>query len=475
MEEAEHFGYGVRRAINELEAIFACQWRNGMLPQIRFMPGQHGYRPDAADWGVSAAVSGPTALPTSGITQPPIIGLCLYGVWWKIGHDAQAHFLTNFLAMSDAVDRYHAWLLQERDPNSENLVLCLHPWETGTDNSPAFDSLIEATRGFVTKTGLAVDTFGRADTRHVTGEHRPTDRDYRAYFGLVALFKKHNYDQSAIIAETPFLLQDVLFNTLFVASLRALATLQRILAEKSKANRQELIEKAERNAQSASAVADAIRRKLWHGGDGLFYSFDLRDERLLRTATVSSLLPLMGGIASVEQVGRLLGHIRSTAEFWTESPLPSTAGNSPAFSPLRYWSGPSWPVTNWLVYLGLQEHEPSLAEELRRRTLRMIEEGTDRVRARALATGVMERHSYGEAFTTPSSRQYAHAWLWDSAIVALSWPLVTEKPHLLDAEEKPGFWEYYNPHSGEPLGAHPMTWTASLYLELLADAAQDNG
>ena len=44
--------YGTRRAINELLAIFSCQWANGMLPQIRFMPGQHGYRPDADDWGV---------------------------------------------------------------------------------------------------------------------------------------------------------------------------------------------------------------------------------------------------------------------------------------------------------------------------------------------------------------------------------------------------------------------------------------
>ncbi len=67
--------YGTLRAINELRAIFSCQWANGMLPQIRFMEGQHGYRPDADDWGVTEAISGPTALRTSGITQPPIMGL----------------------------------------------------------------------------------------------------------------------------------------------------------------------------------------------------------------------------------------------------------------------------------------------------------------------------------------------------------------------------------------------------------------
>ena len=81
----------------------------------------------------------------------------------------------------------------------------------------------------------------------------------------------------------------------------------------------------------------------------------------------------------------------------------------------------------------------------------------------------LERHSFGEAFTTPSRQQYAHAWLWDSAIVAASWPLVGDKPAPRAPQPgDPGFWEYYEPATGAPLGAAPMTWTASLYLELLA-------
>src|SRR6187551_2237415 len=126
----ERYSYGTRRAINELRAIFACQWANGMLPQIRFMPGQHGYRPDAADWGVTQEISGPTHLPTSGITQPPIVGLCLNEVFLKISDEARVRYLSDFLSMLDGVDRYHEWLLRERDPSGERLVVCLHPWET---------------------------------------------------------------------------------------------------------------------------------------------------------------------------------------------------------------------------------------------------------------------------------------------------------------------------------------------------------
>jgi hypothetical protein len=84
----------------------------------------------------------------------------------------------------------------------------------------------------------------------------------------------------------------------------------------------------------------------------------------------------------------------------------------------------------------------------------------------------MEANSVGEDFTTPSRRQYQHGWLWDSAIVAGSWPLVSDNPQvgsLVQGQQAgigPGFWEYYHPVTGAPLGAAHMTWTASLYLEL---------
>ena len=56
---------------------------------------------------------------------------------------------------------------------------------------------------------------------------------------------------------------------------------------------------------------------------------------------------------------------------------------------------------------------------------------------------------------------------WDSAIVAVSWPSVVARPPGYQRQEgDPGFWEYYEPHTGAPLGAKPMTWTASLFVEL---------
>ena len=209
----------------------------------------------------------------------------------------------------EGLDRYHAWLLRERDPNGENLVVCLHPWETGTDNSPAFDSLIEETRRYVAAGGLPVDTFGRADTSNVKSEHRPTDRDYYAYFGLLALFRKHNYDQAAIIKETPFLLQDVLFNCLFDASLGATASLQETLAVTVGQGSPEagsLNERALRNRERRKAVSEAINAKMWDEETGFYFSYDARGKSLLAVPTVSSLMPLIGGIASAARGWRLM-------------------------------------------------------------------------------------------------------------------------------------------------------------------------
>jgi hypothetical protein len=44
--------------------------------------------------------------------------------------------------------------------------------------------------------------------------------------------------------------------------------------------------------------------------------------------------------------------------------------------------------------------------------------------------------------------------------------VVARPPGYQRQEGDPGFWEYYEPLTGAPLGAKPMTWTASLFVEL---------
>ena len=477
--------YGERRAIAELTSIFSCQWPNGLLPQIRFgpLPARHRpYRPDAADWGVPRSISGDTPMLTSGITQPPAVGMCVWDVYRRLSAEAREHNFDLFLGMASGLDRYHYWLLSERDPWGERLVACIHPWETGMDNSPAFAPLVDDTRRFVEQDDVPVGSyrFGRADISHVAADQRPTGRDYRAYFGLVALFRNHKYNGRAIVEASPFLLQDVMFNTLLSASLAATAGLQSALAETDVLDAQTrtlLHEFAGDNRRTAGAVASAIRDKLWHDEAGYFYSYDLRGACMLRTPTVASFMPVLGGVATPGQVDRLVAHLAGPGDFEAAFPIPSTAPNSPLFDPVRYWSGPTWPVTNWLVWRGLRERGHALAASIRRSTLDMIAEGKPYDEVTRAAMSVMEANSAGEGmkeYTTPSTRQYKHAWLWDSAITATAWAYVREKPgrHTLQPTT-PGFWEYYHPTTGEPLGAPYMTWTAALFLDLLHDLIRE--
>jgi hypothetical protein len=120
--------YGKRRALNEMHSIFGAPWANGMLPPIRCTGEEGTYRPGPADWGVTPQIAEPTCRRTSGITQAPIMGLCLYDIFRKFSAAERVAYFADFLDLSRGLQRFHAWLLSERDPAGEHLVLCLHPW-----------------------------------------------------------------------------------------------------------------------------------------------------------------------------------------------------------------------------------------------------------------------------------------------------------------------------------------------------------
>jgi neutral trehalase len=265
-----------------------------------------------------------------------------------------------------------------------------------------------------------------------------------------------------------------MFNTLLSASLAATARLQSALAAEESLDEQtrsRLGAAASDSSRSAEAVAGAVRRKLWDDEAGYFHSYDLREANLLRTPTVASFMPLLGDVATGEQAEKLIHHLRNPDGFAVDFPIPSTLPSSAVFNPVRYWSGPTWPVTNWLVWRGLRERGHPLASDIRSSTLDMISEGVSYDEVVRAAMSVMRANSAGEGgeeYTTPSTRQYRHAWLWDSAITAAAWPYVLEEPvpHNL-RPGRPGFWEYYHPLTGQPLGAPYMTWTAAVFLDML--------
>jgi hypothetical protein len=493
--------YGEKRAVNEVLSILESQWRNGMLPHIRFVGGRGGYSPDAGEWGVPREVSGNACLATSGITQPPLLGYSL-GKMVEKARNVEA-MLREVDRVYARVNEYHAFLLRERDPDGEGLVSVVHPWETGTDDSPCLDEPISRTRAFLEERGVEQRIKKRKDTNTVSREYRPTASHYDCFGRLIGFFREMKYDQTRILRESPFVVQDVLFNAIFAASAKSLSVLAGELSGRHRGTPKEAYyrEEKERNATMHERIRAAIRTKLYDEKSGLFYSFDVAAGKHLRVDTIHSVSPLFGECATEEQAGKIQERLRCEEEFLTETVIPTVSRKMPQFDPLRYWRGPVWPVTNWLVHEGLKKYDGKKAEALRQSTIRTIEQNrkTSGERFLSLAASLMMYNSYRDRFTTPSRAQYQHGWLWDSCLAAVGWVHVPEEPagrkfwdavarRYVSLQEKAGpgnaqrdiaeerdcvlFSEYFVPiaargyPAGAPIGAPLMTWTASLYLDL---------
>ncbi len=111
------FALGDERGTRELEAIFAGQLPNGFLPHMRY--GRRTY------------ARGPLKA-VSSFTQPPVYARAL-----KAGADAGTAPSDRLL---DCAKRALEALWRDRE--RDGLLVIVHPWEAGTDDSPRFDSWV---------------------------------------------------------------------------------------------------------------------------------------------------------------------------------------------------------------------------------------------------------------------------------------------------------------------------------------------
>ena len=124
--------YNQKRAMKELRSLFENQWENGMVPQIVFNREALGhYFPEPDFWQV------PGGRLTSGITMPPLHAVACLHIYKHAGLRQKArNFLEDLFPKLLALHRY---LYAFRDPEKSGLVYIRHPWESGLDNSPAWD------------------------------------------------------------------------------------------------------------------------------------------------------------------------------------------------------------------------------------------------------------------------------------------------------------------------------------------------
>lgn len=346
------------RAIEEIRSMFKGQWRNGLLPHMNFHQVDPAYFPGPEMWGMQELADRPAGRLTSGITQPPVFAFILERIAaLPLGRTAAWHALERELYPK--LLAFHRHLYTHRDPHGEGLVYIQHNWESA-DNSPAWDAILDA----ITVTGVRDLTHLRRDLQGAEAAQRPTNANYQRYLHLVGLFIQCGYRDEAIAAECPFLVQDVLFNSLLVRSNSALLTLARRLGE----------DPAEIEAWQAKSVA-AINRKLWDETTGFYYSYDLRNQRPLRVKTSSGFMPLFAGICDPAQAARLAAHLTGSFAPGADWRLcPSTAVDEPAYDPVKYWRGPVWINVNWMLHHGLRRAGlGALAARVKADTLHLLE------------------------------------------------------------------------------------------------------
>lgn len=333
------------RAWQELFSAFKGQWPDGFLPHIVFHRPDPNYFPGPDVWQTH------TVPPTSGITQPPVLATATLILYRQardreLARNAAEELFPKLMA-------YHRWLYRARDPEGTGLVSILHPWESGMDNSAAWDEPL----GRVLPAELPAR---RKDTSHVHSSERPSDDEYRRYLSLVVRFRDLRYDPSRLYFESPFRVVDVGFNALLHQAnqdLRALAI--------------ELGKPTEELDGWIRQGTQAFGR-LWDDGEGLYFSLDAIAGSPIRVPTSAAFLPLYAGTPDTTAAQHLAFHL----EAWGRAVnflVPSLAPNHPRFDPRRYWRGPVWLNVNWMIEQGLTRYgHLELARRVREDTLRLL-------------------------------------------------------------------------------------------------------
>jgi hypothetical protein len=376
------------RAQRELESLFGAQWRDGRVPHIVFDPHvpADAYFPGPSFWRSGSAPDAPP-VPTSGLVQPPAHALA---AWLTYRADPATARRRGFLPrIYPRLVEWHRYLSTRRDLTGSGLMSIVHPWESGMDNSPAWDRPLQRI------TPVSTDEFTRRDLDHGSAAERPTDADYGRYVRLARDYRDAGYADSR--TGHGFAVEDPLCNALLAAGEDALAGMAAELGHDPRPH-----------LSAAARLTEALMSTLYDPAARGFFARDAYTGSLIRSYSVGGLVPLVvpGLPVAAELVEMALG---DRFRLRAACPLPSYDLTGPDHDAGRYWRGPGWLNTSWLLWHGLRLHgETTLAEDLRRR--------------------------------------------------------------LLGRVRTAGFREYFDPLTGAGHGADEFSWTAALTLDLIRAA-----
>jgi Trehalase len=387
--------YDQQRATRELRHLFEAQWENGLLPQLVFNTRFTNYFPGPNFWHAKESPYAPEHRETSGVVQPPVHATAALCVYQRAGDEARAKEFLEYAFPK--LEAWHEYLYRERDPGGEGLVYIRHPWESGMDNSPMWDQVMQRLH----LRAEQIPRYRRADIHTVSASDRPTNTAYDRFAYLVKFFADHGYDEAKIREDCPFLVQDVLFNSLLSRASGDLAEIARIIG-KDPTPHEKLADKTK----------SAVDERLWDEFRGTYLDYDLVEGSPMRVYFGPNLVgPLYAGIPDQARAKRVVDTLENEGFGLSDenvTPVPTYDLHGYEFSQERYWRGPVWINIDWFLMHGL------------------------------------EAYGYGE-----------HAERLRQTIIGVC--------------RDEGFYEYFDPTSGEGLGSILFSWSAALLLDVLLE------
>lgn len=320
------------RAWLEIEMLLKGQWENGMVPHIIFHKQVDSYFPGADVWGVK------NEIPTTAISQPPVL-VSIVKIMVEQANDKilAAKKLAEILPQLIA---YHKWWYNDRDPENTGLVVSYHPWESGMDNSPAWDESLAAVP--------PVDyTYQRKDLDHVDSNERPHAKEYDRYLYLVDFFKESKFNSKIIYKDCPYKMYDLGIISILHKATKDLVS----LCKKSNTNEQEATWFNKKLARTEQGI-----NTLWSNEHNSFLNKNAITQQLSPVLTTGTMLVIYAELASTEQIVTL----KPLLNDWlneTQYAMSSTYAKCEAFEPQRYWRGPVWLHINWMLSLGANSYD----------------------------------------------------------------------------------------------------------------------
>jgi len=312
------------RAMTELEYLLKSRWKNGMVPHISFDKNAlTDYFPGPDVWKNDHG---------STITQPPVWAEALEYILEK-GADAE-----RAKALLPQIEESHLFFYQERDPLEISQVAVSHPWESGMDNAPCWDSAMR-------RVSTSIETeLKRVDKKKVedTGQ-RPSDEEYLRYLRIVESLAKNDF------TPTEFVVYDPMVTTVLALNEKALARLGKKLGYKTEAE------------SRAKNLSDSLMASWDDSQNRAPYRDGLLDMDYF-VPTLGSLYPILLDEFSSDKKEKVIEYIKSNhiGEFG----FSTTDINSDVFDPKCYWRGPCRINTNWFFFKVMPEEAKSQIKKL---------------------------------------------------------------------------------------------------------------